>query len=54
MIERYAGMTALQASKEGSRLIAKAAKDGNWIAILEPLAELRAIMMRNLEKENAA
>ena len=42
--ERYMGMSYEQASREGARLIEYAAQSGEWFALPEKLAELRAIM----------
>lgn len=37
-------MSYEQASKEGLRLVQKAAETGNWFEIIEPLQDLRSIM----------
>ena len=47
---RLSGMSREQASREGLRLLNRAAKTGNWHAILGDLIELRAIMRRQLTK----
>lgn len=49
--KEYHGLSYEGASREGFKLIQKAARDGDWCSIVERLAELRSIM--NLEFSKA-
>lgn len=53
MIPAYRGMSYEQASKEGLRLVQKAAETGNWFEIIEPLQDLRSIMEWAAPKQKA-
>lgn len=50
----YRGMSYEQASREGLRLVQKAANDGNWFVILDRLQRLKAIMDRDFKRASAA
>jgi hypothetical protein len=41
-------MSYEQASREGERLVKRAAETGNWFAIIDRLATLREIMQRQM------